>query len=580
MAQQLFSQPYAPNVRAISGVNNSVFPDDCVINCDTSGGAVALELATIPTNWSMTYHLLVVDIGNNAAINNITINAPAGCIINGQNSITINGNGGSFYITVANNSSYVGLYGGIVNAPSPGLIYVTYAQLQTLVANNGILDGQFYWILDVANVNFLAGEGVIVQGVKNNTATSVQGTGYFLNADYRNIGNYTGTPIPFLNTRGIWFQGVAPAGTGVGTVVIWNNNHYITPTGTWWNGVVGSNPATDAVNWTLMPRTSPNVGYLRVADTVKYRFSTNRVVYRADDLGNEVDDYTFGAINSLQYFQWGRPSGVNNNKVRANSYFDCRNSNANYNGNTLENGRIADQTPSNISPVPTVSRNIITATSILTITENRGTLLDNVLSGNATIDITLNTGLISQNTISNAGQLVIETSTGSPTFSNNQISQVRATYRNLQGTTTNKVAGAGLSTFTGVLDCSIQPAVYNPIAPKTLTLDATYDAHIGIFAIINLPDNIDRIVNLSTLFPTSFSLSGFPVQVPRPLTLQNVAVAAPNDIICTEVLTSLGNPPIPTFATLTLTPRANFNDIVTMIKSGSLNVITSVVRPA
>lgn len=104
---QLYSTSYKNLFRNVSGtitVNN----DDCILYCNTSSGAVIINLIDIPTNyWSTQYKLYVVDNSNNAATNNITINAPSGFTINGSSSFVINTNGQSCIVTVSSNTNYI-----------------------------------------------------------------------------------------------------------------------------------------------------------------------------------------------------------------------------------------------------------------------------------------------------------------------------------------------------------------------------------------------------------------------------------------------------------------------------------------
>ncbi len=122
----LFEQKYPNNIRTINGLNNIPFQDDVVLECDTSAGAVSINLLDIPVNggvgyWSTQYKLYIVDKSNNAGVNNITVNAPVGSKINGASSFVINSNGASLLIRVASNTNYVGQYsvigggGGITN---------------------------------------------------------------------------------------------------------------------------------------------------------------------------------------------------------------------------------------------------------------------------------------------------------------------------------------------------------------------------------------------------------------------------------------------------------------------------------
>ena len=51
MATQLFQQSFSTNIRTISGLVNFVAQDDYVILCNTSTGAVQIELPVIPPNF-------------------------------------------------------------------------------------------------------------------------------------------------------------------------------------------------------------------------------------------------------------------------------------------------------------------------------------------------------------------------------------------------------------------------------------------------------------------------------------------------------------------------------------------------
>ena len=544
MATALFTQPFSPNIRTITGLNNLVYQDDYVLNCDTTLGAISIELPTIPTNfWSTQYKLLIVDSGNNSAVNNITINAPSGFKINGQSSITISVNGASFFIAVGNNVNYLGLYGGVISGGSTtGIISLSNAQLLTLVNTSNIIGGQFYFVNDVSNVNFAAGEGVVVQGIKVDTATTVAGAGYFLNADYQGVGVYSGTPIPYLNNLGIWFQGTAPVGTNIGSVAIYNNLHYINLTGTWWNTNPASNPSNDNTNWAVLPKTTANVGYIRVVDDIKYDINLNQVTYRADKLGNEVDFYVTGLINSLTYFQWGR-NDVTKNKLRGSSYFSCQNSFCTFTGNTLDNSYLIDATAS--------------AT---------GSFVGNSLSNDSFINSTNNLGSVLGNKLFNNGGLVIENSTGTPVFSYNEISDLTATLKSMAGTTSRKKAGAGFSNFFGTLDCA-NPLVYkiNGFGRKTLVINAVppYDTHIGIFRIDNLNDDIEAIENLSTIFPTTFTMSTTPPFESNPFESQSISSPPNQD----DIVSSAG-----AFSFL-ITGRVDGTDTIQIIRSNKFNQI-------
>jgi len=123
----LFEQKYPNNIRQISGLNNIPFQDDVILECDSSAGAVSINLLDIPvTNnigyWSTQYKLYIVDKSNNAGTNNITVNAPVGSKINGGASFTISSNGASLLVRVASNNNYVGQYSVIAGGTGNGHI--------------------------------------------------------------------------------------------------------------------------------------------------------------------------------------------------------------------------------------------------------------------------------------------------------------------------------------------------------------------------------------------------------------------------------------------------------------------------
>lgn len=121
---ELFEQKYQNNIRTINGLVNAVYQDDVTINCDTTLAPVGVQLLGIPANkWSTQYKLYICDSGNNASVNNITITAPIGFLINGASSVVINVNGGSYVIRVASNTNYVGQYSA-TNSTPPALISI------------------------------------------------------------------------------------------------------------------------------------------------------------------------------------------------------------------------------------------------------------------------------------------------------------------------------------------------------------------------------------------------------------------------------------------------------------------------
>jgi hypothetical protein len=104
---ELYKTKYPNNQRTVTGTP-TLYGDDVVLNCDTSGAPVVINLFDIPENfWSTTWKLYVNDSGGNASTNNITINAGAGQTINGVASLTISTDNGSAIVRIATNATYV-----------------------------------------------------------------------------------------------------------------------------------------------------------------------------------------------------------------------------------------------------------------------------------------------------------------------------------------------------------------------------------------------------------------------------------------------------------------------------------------
>ncbi len=105
---QLNSTKY-PNIeRTVSGTVN-VDPMDSVLKCNTSGGAITINLCSIPERyWNTLYKLYVVDNTANAATNNITIVAPSGFTINNAATLVINVNSAAVIVRINADTKYTG----------------------------------------------------------------------------------------------------------------------------------------------------------------------------------------------------------------------------------------------------------------------------------------------------------------------------------------------------------------------------------------------------------------------------------------------------------------------------------------
>jgi hypothetical protein len=416
----LFQQAYNVNQRTITGLINPVFQDDVVLNCDTSLGSVAVQLLPIPYdpvagtgNWSTQYRLVVTDSGNNAAINNIIILAPAGYTINGLPSVIINANGVGYYIVVGSNTNYIALLGGAVSGGSgTGLISLTNAQMLSLINAGSVIPNQFYLITDAGYGVAGVFAPVIIQGVSATGNQNVMGSAIFLNADFQNVGDYSGVVPAFVSNKGIWYDPTAPAppppAVVVGDIVIWNNIHFVNLTGSWWDGV--NDPSGDATNWLPLARSRTN-GYIEEVDQVRYNVNTNLIIYRADKLRNEVDLFISGIINSIGNFQWGRLL-TTSNKVRGNGFMNIANAYTVFRGNIVDNSRLIDNSFSNntgLCEANTLENNSLVIFSVC----NLAIFTNNSLSGESSIIInTLNTGTnFRRNSITNFSSLSILSAT-------------------------------------------------------------------------------------------------------------------------------------------------------------------------
>jgi hypothetical protein len=416
----LFPTKYANNIRKVSGLGVFVFQDDVTLNCNTSLGAVSINLLEIPADfWSTTYKLYVNDADNNASVNNITINAPAGYTINNAASIVINTNGGGVLIRVTNNTTYMatanstGGGGGGYNTIQDegvalpqrtimnfigagvtasdvggktqvditgGIIDITNAAMLALIAANTVIKGQYYRITDVINADL----GVVVQGVTpynisvfSTGGISAFGTGIFLNADYQGVGIYSLVP-GFVANIGIWDN--TPRAVVVGDVVVFDNRHYINLTGAW-----GVKPNTDLTNWSLLAKTESR-GYILACDLVRYDITQNRVVYRADKLKNEVDYFDDGKGNeAIRDFQWGR-NAVTANKVLANGIMLCTNSSSIFTANVVYSSVLAEV--GSFGSGSTVISNVVQNNSLLQILTSQGNVKYNIIESESQINVT------------------------------------------------------------------------------------------------------------------------------------------------------------------------------------------------
>ena len=452
----LGGQKYPNTTRTISGLLNIVYDNDVVLLCDTTAGAVQLELAQIPAGfWNSQYKLYVVDKSGNASVNNITIKAPTGFTVNNASTFVLNVNNGTAIIRIANNTNYmVGLgygagagsivvqdegttiapnastlnfVGAGVNATAVGNVVtvniagtapvtVTNAQLLTLISGNTVLPNTWYLVSD-AIFTFTTVENVpiLVQGVTTNSV-SLSGSGIFLNADYQNVGDYSGV-TGFIANIGVWNNVLAPV---IGNVVIWNNLHFVNITGV--NGVLP--PNVDAANWTLLAKTATN-GYILEVDDIQYNPTNNQIFTRSDKRLNVVENNFFsysGLGEAFLLFQWGN-NQVQNNSVLNDSCFELRNNPVI--GNPIANPKISFNKLKNNSRIVLefvdglFSENSALNTSDISVTNDGNFLRNNFVNESNGVLSNVSDANVIDNTFDYCQLLVNNSSITSTIFKNN-----------------------------------------------------------------------------------------------------------------------------------------------------------------
>jgi hypothetical protein len=440
---------YKNNERTVSGSVN-VENSDLLLNVDTSLVACTINLQSIPNdNWNTLYKLYVKDISGNAGTNNITIVAPTGYKINNSQTLILNTNNESVLVRISSNVDYVSFpnkAGHIIQDEGNTLpqqpildfvgtgvtvtngvgktivtindccdfVELTNTQMLELISNGTVDAGTYYKITNPIN----ADEGVIVQGIVTNANPSLQGSGIFLNADYQNVGDYSGVS-GYAGNLGIWSSVVQTVVAG--NVVIWGNRHWRNLAGNWGTAL---NFTTLDDSWVLLPKNTTN-GYIREVDFIKYNVNTNLVIYRADKRLNEVE-YQYPILDAISVFQWGRDV-VQSNKVFSVSSMQCTNSYCSFTGNHLTN-ESAMVDISNINSLGySVNANTLTSNSYLdirnntgsiayntlnkssiTIITNNGALNDNFLTCNSSINVTNNQGDIAGNNLNTGGIILVD----------------------------------------------------------------------------------------------------------------------------------------------------------------------------
>lgn len=334
-----FSTKYPNNSRIVSGTA-TIYRDDVVLLCDTSSAPVVINLFDIPDGfWSTQWKLYIVDNSNNAATNNITINAGGTQTINDAASLVLNVNGTSAAVEIVSDDKFIGNLTSTSGSGGGG--YDTIQEEGVSLTQRTTLDvvGKFGTASDtgsktqleinpiiesITNANFLAGiaansltkgltykitdplygEAIYLQALETNLESlSAQAKFYF--PDYNGGGDYTSVNPTFNSQLGRWNGGLIVV---IGDVVIWNNNHYVNITGS-----VGTDPSADTVNWTLLAKTL-TTGFIEETCDVLYNAIRNIPIVIKDIRGNEVW-YTNNGHITYDWFPFG-DNRVQNNTIK------------------------------------------------------------------------------------------------------------------------------------------------------------------------------------------------------------------------------------------------------------------------
>ena len=375
---------------------------------------------------------------------------------------------------VTNNANWIAYTTG---GGGGGLISLTNADMLLLISTNAVIPAQFYLITDATYTD----GGVVVQGIDISTRPTVQGSGLFLNADYQTNGNYSGV-VGFASALGLWSTDIQPV--MIGDCVVSYNSNYVNLTGNW-----GSEPSGDGVNWQFLPKSATN-GYIPEIDFVKYSIDANRIIYRADQRGNEVE-FSGNIEEVLSVFQWGR-NKARYNKISKGGFMLCTNSNCTFNGNTITNqGYILDNTAKNEAGV--ISYNTISNKAYMSLNETRGTITYNTLDGDkSTIKavgltkIIYPLAIITYNFLTNGGYIEYDIMNGNSTYINNNIEIGGFSISNQMGGTINQnnisIKVINISTMmaiAGISALNISNNLTNDIIITTLNYQLTGDLRKG-----------------------------------------------------------------------------------------------------
>jgi len=323
----------------------------------------------------------------------------------------------------------------------PFFIEVTYAEAETLISDEELIEGVTYSITD---------KGIFVQALANNILSSVgERTMRIVKSAY-----YT----PATGIMGVWYSSLNPA---INDVAVWGGKVWRSLTGN--IGSADDDITLDSTNWVLIPITNDTYYTSKTFGCV-YDFTHDWVSEQWDERGNimsfdwYLNNNSLGSsFNFIDITDWGNPSIFNNNcfgiynnsnetliysnklqgEIAKNSnagdiyYNSCRNIRDNTNTGYIHNnsnqgelqnnsnvGNIADNTCIGIydnTNEGSIERNSNTSTinansnvGSITYNSNLGSISENL---NTSL-ITLNTNLGDINDNSNDGQIASNSNKG------------------------------------------------------------------------------------------------------------------------------------------------------------------------
>lgn len=311
------------------------------------------------------------------------------------------------------------IIGGGGSSPA---VNVTKAQVDALIASNGLVPGQTY-IISGVDVPLYGGTTVILQADTTNKL-ALAGHGIFYNPKYINS---QATPD---NGYGVWESTNTYA---IGDDAIWGGKHWTNTSGSAGSSV--DKYTLSAADWTEVPFN--DVDYNVAVDIIHYDYTHDMIIRRKDKWDNDVDGnygifeefisgYAYG--NPIKDFQWGNGNedfntldyysiGVQSNYVK-DSYLEC----INFIGSNLQENNLTSRSyieGNTFYRTSIISQNSLNADSSISNNQlkdycyirfnllNSGFIDNNVLNSSNVINknLVLNGSSISYNILNNVSKI-------------------------------------------------------------------------------------------------------------------------------------------------------------------------------